>query len=327
MTQRRNGGPDPRLPLTREEILTAIRASGYPFEVKLMRQFKDAGINAGVSVPRPTPGGEIKEVDVVAQLSRHTTVQGALIQSELNVFVAAKKLNPPRCFIGVLRGEPALGEDCVRATLSGGVPCRISGIPGLDQLSVLLMNGGFFQAFQPLCGRPHLAHWAIGDRKEQKGPWADGDERFREDFATLPNVIEYECRLFAIGPLKGRPGEALKPHLRFYAAALAVDTDVLHLYDPETDKVTEAHWATYGPHFGRPGIIDVVSRHGVAELTQAYTAVADKLFESVVHHASVLDDLAKSQKKFWDELSAEQKLKFETFSENVGVIGTKPAPG
>lgn len=44
---------DPRAPLTRDEILAAIRASGYPFEVKLMRKFKDAGINAGEAWEAP----------------------------------------------------------------------------------------------------------------------------------------------------------------------------------------------------------------------------------------------------------------------------------
>ena len=124
--------PEAEQPLSDADVLEAIKASGYPFEVTLLQQFKTADIHAAISVPRPKgSNGETKEIDIVAQVSRLRNIDDTTIQVELFVFIEAKNFNPPKCFIGIDTEPLGTAELIARGSAIGGVPSSgyIQGMP------------------------------------------------------------------------------------------------------------------------------------------------------------------------------------------------------
>ena len=125
-----------------------------------------------------------------------------------------------------------------------------------------------------------------------------------------PSDEQWITKKAPLKPLKTVRGSAAMPvHLKFYTAALVIDTDCLYLYDPVADHLRKTNWLTYRPNWGT--MIDIVSSNGVAELITTYKLLADNLLALAEQKAPELRAIAEVQKQWWDHLDVAAQYRIE----------------
>ena len=190
-------------PLSDEEILRVLDASGYPLEIEIFEKFKKADMDPLLGLrfrTRDVAGGKgdylTREIDIKASKQVIRSSEGGLASITLGVLVDAKKLHEPKIFVGVLGDQPSQHDMRVYR-------CRVGGLPAYhfaDEADPLktpyfIGDGGLSSALEPFCAVPFCVQWAIvGQRKSDDYPTAYHDDGFWDGMVTLVAATLHRMR-------------------------------------------------------------------------------------------------------------------------------------
>jgi hypothetical protein len=272
--------PDPPAALTHSEIQDAIEASGYPIEIELLRELREARVQSALGVRYEVAPKEYKEIDVSAHFYPKPEVEE--IETIFTLLVQVKRPPIDSAFVGVMgsqmKGPAQLSH---RLRLTGSVTDDDLG--ALPEVHALLRSTEqpFYNCLQPFSSLPQCAHWAIARRKKDgTGVFASGDEHYFEDFSSLVKARE----MLAIDGEKDRLRRPA-PVGAFMGAVvlcLVVDAPCLYIYNPVTKllgkmpalSIFQSFDTENGP---RNAFIDCVSRDVFKEHIERCSATADAL--------------------------------------------------
>jgi len=280
-------------PPTTNEITDALEAAGYPFELRVYRQFEDAGMDPVFSFRYRADevSQYTKEIDVLARLharQQYSDGKYAPTATTTLLFVAEIKRLHRAAFVG-FRGEaPTLHQRrCERAAPTVGLPSwQVPGVPYDNANDLLIGAGGAAECFDPVNDRPYCVQWATvkPDKKNERFE-AVHDEGSAEDLQRLIRSSMLLARETALHMLdfgvRTAETQALCPEMTFYWPLFVVDAP-LHVYDPANRSLVETDWFTLrvgtdlsGKAYYRP--IDVVSASGLATIITHYKLTRDRL--------------------------------------------------
>lgn len=229
---------EPPQALTSNEIQDAIEASGYPVEIELLRELREARVQSALGVRYEVAPREFKEIDVSAHF--YPAVEDEEdVDVVFTLLLEVKRLPIDTAFVGVMghqmKGPAQLGH---RLRLTGSI--TYDDVAREPDVQDLLRREGdpFHECMRPFHGLPQCAHWAIARRKKDgQGVFASGDEHYFEDFSTLVRAREM---LAAEGERdRLRRPEPTGALLSAVVVALVVDAPCLHLYNPMEKKLVQ----------------------------------------------------------------------------------------
>lgn len=302
-------GPTENTPLTEADIITALEGSGYPFELKLYRQFAKADMDPTLGQrfmmrdpSEPGDGLASREMDLLARWHRSAPMNGYSVGAITTLVMEAKKVHDPIRIIGILGPKPEDHQHAAwRARFHG---CPSYGVlPGSERYSeVFLHRDGVASCLTPLLSGHFCAHWAAARRKKgtyqpfAAGETGDEDARLHDSLHTLAALtrrLEVEASQYLHGV--GVDVNPL-PSLGLYLPTLIIDTPTLYTYDVDNRVLAKTNWFTLAKSYDVHGqivhrLIDVVCAGGVPELIQRTKAVGDQLFERMQVHGGKLRTL------------------------------------
>jgi hypothetical protein len=299
-------------PLERDEIVSALESSGYPFEVALYQQFSAAGMNPELGqrfrVRDPALGGDglvSREIDVIARVFAGSGVGLNLVSAGITPLIEAKKLNEPIRLVGILTPPPEPDQlKRWRAKFHG---CPSFGVLPKDGTNapLFLNSPGIGDSLAPFLDAPYCAHWAVVRRKDKgstsqafaSGDTGDENVRIHDGFQTLVAAATWLERVASENLQRAPVSVVPVPALGVHLPTLIVHTPTLHLYDPATKTLTDTDWFTLSKSYEIDGevvhrLIDVVSHDGVAALIARCKQACKALLELMLANHAELHKLA-----------------------------------
>lgn len=322
--RRRSGGasrlhddrsaPSPKMssrPPTEAEIVDALESAGYPFELRVYREYEAAEMDPVLSFRcrADEDDPQTKEIDVVARLhARQQYPDGQYTPTatvSLLFFTEVKKVHQG-AFVAIRGADPSQHERRVQRTAPAiGLPCwQVSDVPYDSAGDLLIGTGGLAECFDPMNARPYCVQWAtVKTHKSEKRFEAAHDNGCSEDFQRLIRSTTLLARdntlhLLDFG-VRTHGQQALNPTTMFYWPLLVLDTPV-YTYDPATRKLEPNDWITLsvgadlgGRAYHRP--IDVVSAAGLATIIEAYKRTRDRIGQWLETNARQIGAAAHGQ--------------------------------
>jgi len=293
-------------PLTEHELLTALGSSGYPLEIRLLKAFRDGGMDPIIGFRIPGQASESREIDIIAHFTRHISLgDGRVFRVTLRLVMEAKSLEPGAAFVGFPWERPTDHELRVgRARFGGALSYRV--LPKFeDDQGAVIAPGGLAEAFDPLNSGPVCVQWCVVRRtkpgKEQR-VFADHDGAF---WKGMDGVVRATQDLMVEHSTHSWPREALL--ILFEMPVLVVAAPQLWLHDATgTNPPTSVPSLILSRMFQLDDrvdhrLVDVVSEGAVPAFIEACSRTIDMLEERLRGKAGVLAEIADQQRAKLEE--------------------------
>lgn len=165
--------------LTEEELLRALSASGFPFEIRLLEAFTRGGMNPTLGARVAKGDGTSREIDIVASLERQIALgDERQLTLTLRLLVEAKSMAPGTAWVGFTWAAPSSETlRAARAQFGGRPTCGLD--EQLDAEGLLSDLPGVSEAFDAMNGCPVCVQWAVVRHLKRQGdevPFADHED-------------------------------------------------------------------------------------------------------------------------------------------------------
>jgi len=291
-------------PLKEEQILSAIRRSGFPLEIRLLKAFTDAGFDPSIGMRLiPKEGEKSAEVDLMARCGGSLPSGRALLY--LTAMIEAKQLGKRMNFVGFKWQRPdAHSMRAMRIRFSGTPTCRVLPRKPDDQGLVQLMLGGadpIAAALDTLNEPAICPHWAyVRETKNEHHIEARKDDDVRESFTKLVRVttsLEQNNASF-LGRNPGSPPTLLM--LQVLLPTIILATPHLYLYDALTQTLEQTDSLILQEMHEFEGVvyaryIDVITESALPKFMDRYRRVKDALGAACDRHFAQLRHIAEMQ--------------------------------
>lgn len=275
-------------PLTEQEILNALKRSGFPLEIRLLQAFDEGGFD-------PTPPHRFTlgegdkersvEIDLTARAMETLAEHRGLLL--LTLMIEAKQIHERVSFVGFKWKQPTPLEMRVGRTRFCGLPtCKVlnNGMDG-GQFDQFLLGGATpaMTAVDVLNEAPLCHHWCFVRESKQKFIEATQEDDMRQSFRRLVHAttwLERESALFSLRNL------AVKQwRLEIKLPTVVIATPHLYTYDPLSGELEKTPSLILREMYEVGGEIharylDVVTEAEIPNLMKRYREAARRLREA-----------------------------------------------
>lgn len=285
--------------LRMDEVKRAIQRSGYPLELRLVKQLKDAGLVASTG-DRISFGDHSREIDVVGsirELRELSLSSGKPLNVVVNVqlLIEAKGLERGAAFVALTTtGAPPPHILTQYRYYWGGMP-SFGVVHPVEAEALRLFAGAGREAFLALCQGTVAFQWTLARRKKDGDPFADQDENFSRG---IDNIV----RAAFVGTVRNahqtRTPDCL--HVDIAVPVLALATRLM-VYDTITESLVRASRVMLARQFEvAPGrnqrrLLDIVTEEEVASFADSYRRAAVDLADRLAKMGDALLATAESQ--------------------------------
>lgn len=300
---------DRSVPLDDEEVLDALKASGFPLEIRLLKLFEQHGMFPMIGARMPQLVGPTREIDLLVVHGKNVQVDaGPMISVSLRLLVEAKSLEPAAGFVGFEVTRPQ--EQALQVARA-----RFGGAPSNRIFSALVRDGGFAvgpgglaEAFDPMNKGPVCVQWAVTRRKTSGGDqhcFADHEHSFWDDIDGTVRSSHALMRDATISMQRAYSGSAKSAvrqlHIMFDLPVLILATPHLWLFDATNpSQLSRCASVLLLRQFEVENrvdyrLVDVVTEAAVPDFIEACRATLGELAARVHRHANEMLAVAERQ--------------------------------
>lgn len=313
-------------PLTADEILEAVKRSGFPLEIRLLQAFEERGFD-------PTPphrftlgeGDKERSVEIDVTARAMETLAGHKGLLLLTLMIEAKQIHERVAFVGFKWKQPTQLEMRVGRTRFCGVPtCKVldSSVDS-GQFDQFLFGGErpAMAALDVFNDAPLCHHWCFVRDSKHKFIEATQEEDMRQSFRKLVHATTWLERESALFRLRHPSDHSWRVEIKFPTIVIA--TPYLYTFDPISGALEQTQSLILREMYEVGGevharYVDVVTEAEVPNLTARYRAAALALctaFDEGVHAISAIVDEQRSRQQQLDNTALA-----DSFS-GLGILG------
>lgn len=298
--------------LSDAEVLNALKASGFPLEIRLLEAFSKGGMNPSIGLRVAKDDGTSREIDIVASLSRTIDLGSKrTLALTLRLLVEAKSMPSASAWVGFPWTRPTPNELRKARIQFGGRPsCGIAAtIEGEETVSDL---PGVAEAFDSMNAPPVCVQWAVVRHIKKQAddkPFADHED---SHWKGIDGVVRSCATLAAqeTSRLLWTGEHALTVNI----PVLAVGTPQIRLVDARSSELPATSCSPaiilhstfdLGADIDQR-TVDVVSESGIPDLIQRCERTMDALAEALARNADRVVEIARSQSDAADLLALKQ---------------------
>jgi hypothetical protein len=310
-----NNKPRSAGPLTEEEILSSLKRSGFPLEIRLLQAFDEGGFD-------PTPPHRFilgegdkersAEIDVTARAMESLAGHRGLLL--LTLMIEAKQIDERVTFVGFKwKQPPPLEMRAARIRFSGLPTCNVlrNGVDGGRFHQFLL--GGEKPAMAALDGlneAPLCHHWCfVRDNSKREWIEATQEDDMRLSFRKLVHATTWLERESALQFLR-HPGDPPQWRLQIIFPTIVIATPQLYTFDALTNKLEKTQSLILREMYEVGGevharYVDVVTENEIPNLMLRHRDAARALRKACDEGAGELSRIVDEQRLRQEKLDRE----------------------
>lgn len=308
------GNDKPSGPLTDDEILDAVRRSGYPLEIRLLQAFDEGGFD-------PTPPHRFilgegdkersAEIDVTARAMETLADHRGLLL--LTLMIEAKQIHERVSFVGFKWKQPTQLEMRVGRMRFCGLPTSKVLNNGVDggQFDQFLLGGATpaMAALDVFNEAPLCHHWCFVRDSKHKFIEATQEEDMRHSFRKLVHATTWLERESALFRLRHPSDHQWRVEIKF--PTIVVATPHLYTFDPLSGALAKTQSLILREMYEVGGevharYVDVVTEAEIRNLMARYRAAARALCTAVDEGAYEISAIVDEQRGRQQRLDNEE---------------------